>query len=138
MKRSAGFTLIELMIVVAIIATIAAIAIPNLLRSRINSNEAAAVGNMRTISIAEVSYFGLHKVYGDFAALTGDDDPPCLVGNWAGAAKNGYNFALAVDATVGYTLTATPVDDSTGRRVFYTDASGVVHLDDATGPPIDE
>ncbi|HOD51226.1 MAG TPA: prepilin-type N-terminal cleavage/methylation domain-containing protein, partial [Candidatus Hydrogenedentes bacterium] len=56
MKKNLGFTLIELMIVVAIIAIIAAIAIPSLLRSRMSANEAGAIGSLRTISAGEVSF----------------------------------------------------------------------------------
>ena len=98
MKNSnKGFTLIELMIVVAIIAIIAAIAIPNLLRSRMQSNESSAIGNLRTIVGSEVAYHAANYEYtADFADLTGAT-PSFLDGNWAGT-KSGYNYVLGGDA----------------------------------------
>jgi prepilin-type N-terminal cleavage/methylation domain-containing protein len=124
MKKS-GFTLIELMIVVAIIAIIAAIAIPNLLRSRLQSNESAAISNLRAVVGAEVAYHGANYQYtGAFDDLT-TATPPFLTGNW-GVAKQGYTFALAGGGT-NFTCTAAPEEVGvTGNKGFFTDASGVV------------
>jgi len=130
MKKTAGFTLIELMIVVAIIAIIAAIAIPNLLRSRMQSNESSAIGNLRTINGSEVAFHSANNQY----AITFDDlttaTPPFLDGNWA-AAKSGYNFTLA-GAVTNFTANADPtVVGTTGNRYFFVDASGVIRYSTA-------
>ena len=128
-KSNKGFTLIELMIVVAIIAIIAAIAIPNLLRSRMQSNEAAAQGNLRTIVGAQVAYHAANYEYSvDFAALTGAI-PPFLDGDWA-VPKSGYNFVPG--GTVdNFTANANAVNYGvTGSKGFFTDASGVIRYVD--------
>lgn len=129
MKKK-GFTLIELMIVVAIIAIIAAIAIPNLLRSRMQSNESSAIGNLRTIIGAEVAYNAANSIYAvTFAEMTAAT-PPFLDGDWT-KAKSGYNFTVG-GTTANFTSNADPVTaGTTGNRQFYTDASGVIRY--ATG-----
>ena len=127
-KNAHGFTLIELMIVVAIIAIIAAIAIPNLLRSRMQSNESAAVGNLRTVVASQTAYHSANFVYtGDFADLT-TATPAFLDGDWA-AAKSGYNYTMGGD-TSNFNCTASATSYGvTGGRGFYTDASGVIRYE---------
>ena len=129
MKKTSGFTLIELMIVVAIIAIIAAIAIPNLLRSRMQSNESAAIGNLRTIVGGMVTYHAANYTYTTaFADLTGAT-PAFLDGDWA-AAKSGYNFVLGGTAGA-FTANANAIQYGvTGGKGFFTDASGVIRYAD--------
>ena len=138
--KNKGFTLIELMIVVAIIAIIAAIAIPNLLRSRMQSNESSAIGNLRTIVGAEVAYHAANSTYtASFTDLTGAT-PSYLEGDWA-VTKSGYNFVLGGTAA-NFNANANAEEYGvTGNRGFFTDASGVIRFAqgadaDVTGTPI--
>jgi len=128
-KMQKGFTLIELMIVVAIIAIIAAIAIPNLLRSRMQSNESSAIGNLRTILGAQVGYHSANYQYAeDFDDLT-TADPPYLEGNW-GNTRNGYDFTMGGTAQ-NFTANGDPAElGVTGNKGFFTDASGVIRYEE--------
>jgi prepilin-type N-terminal cleavage/methylation domain-containing protein len=141
-RKQAGFSLIELLIVVAIILIIAAIAIPNLMASRMAANESSAVQEARAITTAEVVY---HTQYGiGFSAqLTDLGDGGVVSSTSAGlidsvlaaGTKGGYSFLyvpLNQDSSNHYqnfTLNANPLDPGhSGRKYFYTDQTGVIRV----------
>ncbi len=140
-----GFTLVEIMIVVAIISLLAAIAIPNLLRARHNANEAAAIAALRTISTACESFRAAQTppTYpANLAALSGATPPyidAALAGaTAAGTARQGYFYTYALVNANQYTCTATPaVSGTTGTRIFFVNESGVIRLNSATGTAIE-
>ncbi len=151
MKKQKGFSLIELLIVVAIILIIAAIAIPNLLRSKMAANEASAVGSLRSLNTACVTY---STTYGSYPTALSQLGPAATATSTtadlidsvlAGGTKSGYTFTLAAGATSGttYTITAVPVTlGTTGQRAFFTNQSGVIRANTTgtspavTDPPL--
>jgi len=150
--KTKGFSLIELLIVVAIILIIAAIAIPNLLRSRMAANEASAVGSVRSINTASVTY---NSTYNNGypstlteISTTSATTPSCNAGMFidsvlASGSKSGYTFTMGPgSATVtappgcstagysdGYYITAVPTSaGTTGTRAFCSDQTGVIQF----------
>ncbi|MFC1667491.1 type IV pilin protein [Candidatus Omnitrophota bacterium] len=140
-----GFTLVEIMIVVAIISLLAAIAIPNLLRARHNANEAASIAALRTISTACESFRSAQTPtnYPASLAVLGAAAPPYIDNSLAGAtaagtAKQGYFYTYARVNNNQFTCLATPaVVGTTGTRIFFVNETGVIRLTNAAGAPIE-
>jgi len=155
MSKEKGFSLIELLIVVAIILIIAAIAIPNLLRARMAANESSAVASIRTINTAEITYQSTYPTVGFAPALVNlggalgvacipSSTTACLIdsvlannGNPANSGKSGYKFStgagtVAGGVNVGYAIVGQPITiNQTGIRAFCSEEDAVVRVDPA-------
>jgi len=143
MRRQGGFTLLELMIVVALIVIIAAMAIPSLTEAKINAHEASAVQSIRAIAQAEVQYQATYGGFADTLANLGGADPctkspetACLLDqSLTGGTKSGYNFVAVGGNPSGggntsYVIGAAPeVFNRTGKRMFCATEKNVIRTD---------
>jgi type IV pilus assembly protein PilA len=149
MKKQKGFSLIELLIVVAIILIIAAIAIPNLLKSKMAANEASAVGSIRTVNTGLVTYAAGCPNLG-YAATLAELNTGALCASGTGiidavlaaGTKSGYAFTYVAGAAVGgvvntYTTNANPsTPGTTGQRRFFTNQTGVIRYNQAAAATV--
>ncbi len=127
--KSAGFTLVEIMIVVAIIATLATIAILSMLRARLNANEVTAIAGCRTIATGAQDYYvnamphSYPSSLGELSAST----PPYVDSVLANGTRQGYLYTYSLEDAESFDLNADPVTPGkTGERYFFVDETGVV------------
>ena len=148
LSKQGGFSLIELLIVVAIILIIAAIAIPNLIRAKLAANESAAAGSLRAINTAEMSFLNAYPSsgYANLAALGSGGVHPCVASSTsacliddniasatAAPGKSGYIFMGSANMST-YFASATPtVPNVTGVRSFCSFEDGTVRIDTTGG-----
>ena len=147
--RQKGFSLVELLIVVAIIAIIVAIAVPNLLTSRQAAQSAAASGDLRTVNSAEIAYAAGagNGSFGDFAALggvtAGNNNylPPNFANNATGYVRSGYTGGLTMKSNnTGYNLVTAPTSGTVTASAmsYFTDESGTIRWNNAGNATIND
>lgn len=135
-RRQTGFSLIELLIVIAIILIILSIALPQMSKSRMHAQEMAAIEEMGTINKAEIQYYSQFNQYATSlaqlgppataGAAEGPQNAGLIPGSLASGSAGGYTFTLT-QTPQGYGLSAVPKTfGSTGRRTFYTDPTGII------------
>ncbi|MDA2934265.1 prepilin-type N-terminal cleavage/methylation domain-containing protein [Acidobacteria bacterium AH-259-D05] len=131
--KAKGFSLIELLIVVAIISIIASIAIPNLLQSKAAANEASAINSVRNIVTAQIAYsvtVGSGNYAGDLDKL---EDEGLIDNELGSGTKEGYTFSVEGGST--FNVNARPINyGSTGTRSFYADETGVIRYTTTDAP----
>jgi len=137
MRRSRGFSLLELLIVVAIILIIVTIAIPNVVRSRQSAQEASAVATLKQIHAAEILYMSSNRgSFGDLAGLAASGELDDRFAEGGGSpVLNGYRYSVVLSGPNNseYYIQADPVSTTSGRYDYYSGVDGVVRYRTALG-----
>ncbi len=125
-RRKQGFTLVEILIVVAIIGILAVIAIPNFLRSKMQSNDAAAQGTLKTVANALETYYANNNLYPNAVTTLLSATPAYLNSNYFVGTYSGFTFTYSA-SDYSYLIVATPVSVGvTGSRSFTISTGGLL------------
>ena len=121
----AGFTLIEIMIVVAIIAVLAAAIVPNMVRGRTTANDAAAKGTLKTVSTALETYMSSNGNYPSTTTALISAAPPYVTKDYFDGPQSGFNFTATLTAGT-YSIVATPLGPNQGSTTFTISTGGLL------------
>ena len=122
-----GFTLVEIMIVVAIIALLAAIAIPNLTRAKVNANDSSAKATLKTISTSLENYYAINNSYPTATTTLLTAGPPYLNQDYFTGTYNGFSFSANLGfGGYSYTATAIPISSSLGSASYTISTGGII------------
>lgn len=120
-----GFTLVEILVVVAIIAAIATIMVPNIIRNRVLANDAVTQKTLKTIAIAMETYLGINHAYPTDTDVLMGEAPPYLNKDYFTGTQNGFTYAANL-TTATYDITATPVSSNFGTASYTVSTGGVL------------
>ena len=124
--NNSGFTLVEIMIVVAIIALLAAIAIPNLVRAKVSSNDAVAKATLKSIATAFENYYTTNNQYPPATTSLIGAAPPYLTLDYFTGTHNGFTYSVASLTSYTYQISANPVSTNLGTTTFTISTGSVI------------
>lgn len=125
MENKKAFTLVEVLIVACLIALMATIAIPNLLRARVNANETAAQAALKTIANAMENYYTANTAYPTDTTQLFSVTPPYLNADYFSGVHNGFSYVAIIDS-VSYTVHAIPQSASQGTASYTVTTGGII------------
>lgn len=133
--RAAGFTLVEIMVVVAVLAVVTTMAMPGITEAKKRANETSAIATLKQVSIAQNQYRLRYGSYGSFADLVSSNS---MDDSLSDLARSGYDFGdAAAPTSAAWAVLGTPqLDGVTGDRHFFINTSGVIYYED--GAPADQ
>lgn len=137
MKFLTGFTLVEIMVVILILAVLVALSVPNILRSRVAANEGAAMANLKTLNTACQAYHIDQQAYPVSLQVLSTVNPPYIDNVFGSGKKQGYEFIYESSDSDHFTVHANPIHTGLLKgRYFYLDENGSIraHSDGPAGP----
>ena len=134
MKKEAGFSLLEILIVIALMGIIASMAVRNLVQSRKAANEMMMIGTLRTVGGSQVTYQGIHQLYGTLPALEAMGPIDQTIVDAMGASsvgKSGYWFSEEVPTPTSFAIMVAPQTTRSGDRCYGAFEDGVIYVKSA-------